>query len=448
MEHPLYQVIEQYGIYAVFALCTIEGDIHFAFSGVLAHSGFFGRYSFFKVLLFGTPGGMAGDIVSYFAGRSFAKVRKALPVLPIWRNRVSKPDRKIRKLRDRYFQIYLRHPRSDVFVLRRRQMPFWRFLWLDAISCGLWVLLLSGAGYFFSGAVTSIIGDFQQIGIALFFIVLTGVVVFYVVERFWLSEKVEEANPKTIAKIEERILAVEGAPAEQRLHTIGERLHLTREAASPGNGGRATARDKKGGPKISFISGCNAGLSLPEETNKVIIESSAPTRVDLAGGTIDIPPLFLFHEGSCTVNFAIDLLAKCRIETRDDRIICLESIDRGLKVRDAARDRSTNLRTSRGSSSSQSSSIFSDRDRFQHGHDVRGPGGRWACGSSTLNIACIGALNKLVGDRYPARSIYSDSGSGRMSGDQGADGYQDYYSAQYGGVSCIHFGPGGMHERN
>ena len=66
----------------------------------------------------------------------------------------------------------------------------------------------------------------------------------------------------------------------------------------------------------------------------MIIESSAPTRVDLAGGTIDIPPLFLFHEGASTVNFAISLLAKCRIETRDDRTIVLESVDRGVEVRD------------------------------------------------------------------------------------------------------------------
>jgi len=57
----------------------------------------------------------------------------------------------------------------------------------------------------------------------------------------------------------------------------------------------------------------------------MIIESSAPTRVDLAGGTIDIPPLFLFHEGAATVNFAVSLLAKCRIETRDDSAIVLES---------------------------------------------------------------------------------------------------------------------------
>ena len=63
----------------------------------------------------------------------------------------------------------------------------------------------------------------------------------------------------------------------------------------------------------------------------MIIESSAPTRVDIAGGTIDIPPLFLFHEGAATVNFAVSLLAKCRIETRDDSAIVLESIDRGVK---------------------------------------------------------------------------------------------------------------------
>ena len=64
----------------------------------------------------------------------------------------------------------------------------------------------------------------------------------------------------------------------------------------------------------------------------MIIETSAPTRVDLAGGTIDIPPLFLFHEGASTVNFAVSLFAHCRIETRNDDKIILESIDRGVSL--------------------------------------------------------------------------------------------------------------------
>src|SRR5436189_181120 len=65
----LSQIIAQYGIYAVFALCTIEGDITLLISGAMAHSGYFGNYSWLKVLFFGTVGGMAGDCVAYGVGR-------------------------------------------------------------------------------------------------------------------------------------------------------------------------------------------------------------------------------------------------------------------------------------------------------------------------------------------------------------------------------------------
>ena len=58
----------------------------------------------------------------------------------------------------------------------------------------------------------------------------------------------------------------------------------------------------------------------------MIIESSAPTRADLAGGTIDIWPLYLFHTGGTTVNFALSLRARARIETRDDDRVILESL--------------------------------------------------------------------------------------------------------------------------
>ena len=47
----------------------------------------------------------------------------------------------------------------------------------------------------------------------------------------------------------------------------------------------------------------------------MIIESKAPTRVDFAGSTLDIWPLYLFHPGSVTLNAAISLYASCRIET-------------------------------------------------------------------------------------------------------------------------------------
>jgi membrane protein DedA with SNARE-associated domain len=248
MEHPLYQVIEQYGIYAVFALCTIEGDITLLISGVLAHSAFFGRYSFIKVVLFGTIGGMVGDMVGYLIGRMFRQTVKDYRFYQMAKPRI---ERLIQN-----FGTYAIIISKYIYGIRAAmclfygvgRMPFWRFVALDAISCGLWVFLLAGAGYFFSGAVTSIIGDFQQIGIALFFIVMTGVVVFYVLERFWLSEKVEEASPETIQKIEEKILAVEGA-AEQKLYDLGERLHLTRDASSEENQPDEHTESKKAGQK-------------------------------------------------------------------------------------------------------------------------------------------------------------------------------------------------------
>ena len=46
------------------------------------------------------------------------------------------------------------------------------------------------------------------------------------------------------------------------------------------------------------------------------IVASAPTRIDLAGGTIDIWPLYLFHDGATTLNAAINLRAHVQVESR------------------------------------------------------------------------------------------------------------------------------------
>ena len=225
MEH-LAQLIADYGIYAVFALCTVEGDITLLMSGAMAHSGFFGKYSFLKVFLAGTLGGMVGDSIGYWIGRLFHKKAKDYRFYQMTQPRVE-------RLIDKFggFAIIIS---KYIYGIRAAmcmfygigKMPFARFLMLDAISCATWALILGGLGYFFSGAITSILGDFQKAGIALFFVVLFGIIIFYVVERYWLSEKVEEVAPETIHKIEEKIHVIEDA-AQEKLHNIGERLHLT-----------------------------------------------------------------------------------------------------------------------------------------------------------------------------------------------------------------------------
>ena len=47
----LNDLLFQYGLYAVFILVMVEGDITLLLAGVLAHSAFFGPYSFAQVLI-------------------------------------------------------------------------------------------------------------------------------------------------------------------------------------------------------------------------------------------------------------------------------------------------------------------------------------------------------------------------------------------------------------
>ena len=176
----------------------------------------------------------------------------------------------------------------------------------------------------------------------------------------------------------------------------------------------------------------------------MIIESSAPTRVDLAGGTIDIPPLFLFHEGASTVNFAVDLLAHCRIETRTDDKIVLESIDRAEKF-EISLDKINELKNEpRLELLAKLVYFFKPEIGFTMTTESKAPAGAGLAGSSTLNIACIGALNRLVGNRYTPDKFIPIAANVETQVIKVPAGFQDYYSAQYGGAACIHFRPDGI----
>lgn len=228
MEQQFYELVAEFGIIAVFALCTVEGDMTLLLSGVLAHSAFFGKYSFLKVIIFGTLGGVVGDCFGYGIGRIFHEKAKDYRFYQVAQPRIEKLIAKFGNsaiIISKY--IYGIRLAMCVFYGVGR-MPFLRFLSLSFLSCSLWVLLLSGIGYFFSGTITSIIGDYKQVGALLFAIVMIGIIVFYVIERYWLSERVEAANPETILMIEEKLLAAEEI-GKTTLHDIGERLHLTRE---------------------------------------------------------------------------------------------------------------------------------------------------------------------------------------------------------------------------
>lgn len=212
--HPqfFYDLIGQYGVYAVFSLVMIEGDITLLLAGVLAHSNFFGEYSFARVLLWGTFGGFVSDNSAYLMGRGFGKTVRDLRFYRVTKPRIERLTEKFGPL-SIFLSKYIYGLRWAACIFYGvARMPYLRFMALSLASCFLWVFVLSGAGYFFSGAVMGLIGDFQRVGKVLLVIVVLGVIAFYLAERFWLSRKVEEVNP-------ERLQGLEQA-ASEKLHDL------------------------------------------------------------------------------------------------------------------------------------------------------------------------------------------------------------------------------------
>ena len=176
----------------------------------------------------------------------------------------------------------------------------------------------------------------------------------------------------------------------------------------------------------------------------MLIESSAPTRVDLAGGTIDIWPLYLFHSGAATVNFATSLRAYCQIKTRDDGRIVLESRDRKVAFETELAALEDLVFEERLELISKLVHFFKPTTGFHLIANSQAPAGAGMGGSSALAIACIGALNRLVGNRYDERKFITIAANIETTVIRVPAGFQDYYSAQYGATSCIHFRADGI----
>ncbi len=211
-----YDQVGRFGLPAIFFLTMIEGDITLLLAGVLAHSAFFGDYSFGQVLLAGTLGGVVSDNVAYALGRG---TRSSVCQYRFYR--LAHP--RIQRLTEKFgplsiflskFTYGLRWGACMFYGVAH--MPYSRFLMLTFGSCFVWVLTLSGAGYFFSGAIINLLGDFHKLGKYLLVIVGVGIVGFYLVERYWLSKKVEEADPERIQKLEQA--------AEVKLNEIKEEI--------------------------------------------------------------------------------------------------------------------------------------------------------------------------------------------------------------------------------
>jgi len=166
----------------------------------------------------------------------------------------------------------------------------------------------------------------------------------------------------------------------------------------------------------------------------VRIETSAPTRIDLAGGTIDIWPLYLFHPGAQTINAAISVRARARLESRTDTRIVLRSEDTGVTVEaddPAALRHETRLRLL-----SLLASFFSARG-ITLTTSSESPTGAGLAGSSALNVAVCAALAEWKREHYEPEALLQVAMNVEAQTIKVPTGLQDYRPALYGGLAAL-----------
>jgi D-glycero-alpha-D-manno-heptose-7-phosphate kinase len=171
------------------------------------------------------------------------------------------------------------------------------------------------------------------------------------------------------------------------------------------------------------------------------ISSSAPTRIDLAGGTLDIWPLYLFHEHALTVNAAISLRAHAEITARTDGRIRLESIDTSKCVEVARRQ---DLSDGQGLPLLSRLAHFFRAENLTLRTRAESPAGAGIAGSSALNVAVCGALAAWAGLKMDAETLLTIAMNVEAQVINVPTGVQDYRPAYYGGVAAIELRPDGV----
>lgn len=173
---------------------------------------------------------------------------------------------------------------------------------------------------------------------------------------------------------------------------------------------------------------------------RVRIDCSAPTRIDLAGGTFDIWPLYLFHDRAQTINAALSLRASCTLESRDDGRVVLISEDTGERAEAGSVDE---LGVDRLPLLARLVRLFNVTGLTLTTRSDS-PVGAGIAGSSALNIAITKALSVWTGRWTSDSEVLLTAMNVEAQVINVPTGAQDYRPALYGGVSAVELDAAGV----
>lgn len=217
-----------------------------------------------------------------------------------------------------------------------------------------------------------------------------------------------------------------------------------------------------------------------------IFYSKAPTRIDLAGGTVDIWPVYLMLKNPITLNLGISLFAEAKIEispvkSNESAKVVLKSEDQKIELKLSWNDLKDPLLLSPQNFKNEGkvkipsvlelhfkllkffiqNRLANHWDHLESIHftlstHAQSPAGAGLGGSSALSVAIIGGLASWIADLHQQRPIDPE-----IDGEKFIDivrdiettvirvpaGLQDYYGAMFGGLQSLYWGIGSHRKK-
>lgn len=167
------------------------------------------------------------------------------------------------------------------------------------------------------------------------------------------------------------------------------------------------------------------------------ITATTPNRIDLAGGTLDIYPLYVFEDGGLTVNLGIDIESRVDVETRNDGRVELRSTDFG-----AAESYDSVESVQVGGQLdllARAVRFYAPSTGVTVSTYNQAPRGSGLGASSALLMALSGALSRLTLREATPENLIDWGANLEAQHIAIPPGKQDYYAAIHGGLSAIWF---------
>jgi D-glycero-alpha-D-manno-heptose-7-phosphate kinase len=177
------------------------------------------------------------------------------------------------------------------------------------------------------------------------------------------------------------------------------------------------------------------------------IQISSPTRVDLAGGTLDLWPLYNFVGGAQTINVAIDIMTRVDLKERSDLGIKLVSKDLNLEKEYSNLQEALNDSDERLSLLKVHLHYWKPNKGFELSTSSESPVGGGLGGSSSLTVSLLKAFAQFCERPFKnTHELVHVAHNLEAAILNTPTGTQDYYPAASGGINILSYRTSGIQQ--